>query len=138
MLYEHIRELPSEALALADSEVESLAATITAYKKFLSTEQWSDFRVRVAREWAIETGQIEGLYQFERGITTMLLEQGISASRIPESNSSVFTFPVVAAVGCDCSLHSVDRQSLAHSLTLVASLTAIYTHAENALTTIFR
>lgn len=40
------------------------------------------FNEQLAREWAIETGIIEGLYTLDRGVTQILIEQGIDASRI--------------------------------------------------------
>lgn len=41
------------------------------------------FNERLRREWAIETGIIERLYSLDRGITQLLIEQGIDASLIP-------------------------------------------------------
>jgi Fic family protein len=41
------------------------------------------FKQELAREWSIETGQIEGVYQLDRGITQTLIEKGISADFIP-------------------------------------------------------
>jgi Fic family protein len=41
------------------------------------------FNERLQREWAIETGIIERLYSLDRGITQLLIEQGIDASLIP-------------------------------------------------------
>jgi hypothetical protein len=38
------------------------------------------FTERLHREWAIETGIIENLYDIERGVTTVLIEQGFSAA----------------------------------------------------------
>jgi fido (protein-threonine AMPylation protein) len=41
------------------------------------------FNQRLAREWSIETGQIEGVYNLDRGTTETLIEKGISADLIP-------------------------------------------------------
>lgn len=41
------------------------------------------FTVELNREWAIETGQIENLYDLERGVTLTLIEQGFDAAVIP-------------------------------------------------------
>jgi hypothetical protein len=41
------------------------------------------FNERLAREWAIETGVIENVYQLERGITLLLIEKGLDAALIP-------------------------------------------------------
>lgn len=42
-----------------------------------------EFETRLRREVAIETGLIERLYQFDRGVTVTLVEQGIRAALIP-------------------------------------------------------
>ena len=39
-----------------------------AYKEFIK---------KLQREWAIETGIIERLYSWDRGVTEVLIEQGI-------------------------------------------------------------
>ena len=36
-----------------------------------------NFTQRLSREWSIETGQIEGVYDLDRGITQTLIERGI-------------------------------------------------------------
>ncbi|MXW28233.1 MAG: Fic family protein, partial [Chloroflexi bacterium] len=46
-------------------------------------DQYRQFEDRLRREWAIETGLIERLYTFDRGITLLLVERGIEASLIP-------------------------------------------------------
>jgi len=40
------------------------------------TRQLREFNDRLAREWAIETGIIEGLYDIDRGVTQSLIEHG--------------------------------------------------------------
>ncbi|MBM3796398.1 MAG: Fic family protein [Acidobacteria bacterium] len=50
----------------------------------------------MAREWAIETGQIEGLYRFDCGLTMTLIEDGITASRIPATASEMSPEQVAA------------------------------------------
>ncbi len=44
------------------------------------------FTIRLAREWAIETGQIEGIYNLDRRVTKTLIERGISADLIPHDS----------------------------------------------------
>lgn len=43
---------------------------------------YRDFIKRLQREWAIETGIIERLYTWDRGVTEILIEQGIESSVI--------------------------------------------------------
>jgi hypothetical protein len=45
------------------------------------------FNEKLCREWAIETGVIEGLYSIDRGITQLLIEKGIEASLIPHGST---------------------------------------------------
>lgn len=51
-------------------------------------EQYRKFEERLRREWAIETGLIERLYTFDRGITLLLVERGIEASLIPAGQNT--------------------------------------------------
>ncbi len=55
----------------------------------LNPSKVEDFNQRRNREWAIETGIIEGLYTLDgdrnRGATKLLIERGIEASLIPSS-----------------------------------------------------
>lgn len=46
-------------------------------------EAYVQFEERLKREWAVETGLIERLYTLDRGITQLLVEQGIRAGLIP-------------------------------------------------------
>ncbi|MDR1110411.1 MAG: Fic family protein [Deltaproteobacteria bacterium] len=43
---------------------------------------------RLEREWAIETGQIEGLYSLDRGLTETLIEHGLDAIDLPHYAST--------------------------------------------------
>ncbi len=52
-----------------------------------TTGALAEFNERLNREWAIETGLLERIYSFDRGITLVLLEKGIHASLIPHSKS---------------------------------------------------
>lgn len=96
MQYQRIRALTANDLELADSETPALVEVIRDYRQYLPAEAWNAFQTRVAREWAIETGQIEGLYQFDRGLTMTLIEDGITVSRIPSSASSMSPEQVTA------------------------------------------
>jgi len=43
----------------------------------------AEFSKRLTREWSIETGQIEGVYNLDRGLTETLIEKGIDCDLIP-------------------------------------------------------
>ena len=48
-------------------------------EKLKGTKQLSEFTGRLSREWAIETGVLENLYEIERGVTLTLIERGFQS-----------------------------------------------------------
>jgi len=54
----------------------------------LRDEQLSDFTERLSREWAIETGVIENLYDIERGVTQTLIERGFQAELLSHGSTN--------------------------------------------------
>jgi Fic family protein len=78
-----IDDLPEDFSALTDSELVSLLIYWQDQRADLEQEgALHVFNARLAREWAIETGQIEGVYDLDRGITRTLIERGIDADLI--------------------------------------------------------
>ena len=84
-----ILDLPADWPALEQPELRLIA------------EQWAEKRAdaqssdalgqaiqELEREWAIETGQIENLYEIGRGATELLIEQGFSAAAMPEGSTN--------------------------------------------------
>ena len=47
-----------------------------------------EFSQQLEREWAIETGQIENLYDIERGVTQTLIEEGFRASVLERGSTN--------------------------------------------------
>jgi hypothetical protein len=74
---------------LASSEVASIA-TIWAeqQERLKGTRQLLEFTERLSREWAIETGIIENLYQIDRGITQTLIERGFQAELLTHGSTN--------------------------------------------------
>ena len=72
-------------LHLADKELAALAGVWAEQKAKL--RNLSEFTDRLKREWAIETGLIERLYTLDRGITEIMIEQGINAALIPNRST---------------------------------------------------
>lgn len=71
---EHAYEFPElRALTSVWCERKSALENDGAYKNFIQ---------KLQREWAIETGIIERLYTWDRGVTEILIEQGIESSII--------------------------------------------------------
>lgn len=48
----------------------------------------STFTERLSREWSIETGAIENLYQIDRGVTRTLIEHGLDVRLIPHGTTN--------------------------------------------------
>ena len=51
-------------------------------------QAYRQFNEELAREWAIETGIIEGLYELDRGITKTLIERGFHAEYVERGSSN--------------------------------------------------
>ena len=76
-----ILDLPENWEAL---RVEELSSVRDAWKseqeRLKASDQLSRFTDQMSREWAIETGIIENLYEIERGVTKTLVEQGFQSA----------------------------------------------------------
>lgn len=82
-MYQRIQPLLEEEKKLQDVELSALSKVWTERKDELSTSgEYKQFLKKLQREWAIETGIIERLYSWDRGVTEVLIEQGIDASLI--------------------------------------------------------
>jgi len=79
-----ITDLPENWQSLCNPELASLALVWAEQhvqlKQFKSVQEFNE---RLVREWSIETGILERLYTIDRGITLLLIEQGIDAALIP-------------------------------------------------------
>lgn len=81
--YERITAWPEGYVSLASAELPTLTRLWQDQKNALIAEgRLEPFVRRLKREWAIETGLIERLYTWDRGITETLIEQGIDAAII--------------------------------------------------------
>jgi Fic family protein len=87
-MWKQLTELPNDWTKLASSELQNLAKIWEEQsKKLHDSNVVREFRERLNREWAIETGIIEGLYSLDRGVTQLLIEHGIHASLIPHGST---------------------------------------------------
>ena len=83
MAYQFIEHLPSNAEELASVELRALTTVWNDKKNSLiKTNLYQNFIANLNREWAIETGLIERLYHWDRGVTEVLIEQGIDSAII--------------------------------------------------------
>jgi Fic family protein len=87
-LWRPIEDLPPDWESLKDTELHSLR---TAWQEQAESmrqgKAYNDFLIRLRREWAIETGQIERLYSISEGATKTLIEQGFDASLLSHEDT---------------------------------------------------
>lgn len=94
-----ITDLPEDWIKLASQELVSLSALWKEQSKELrESDEINHFLEALKREWAIETGVIEGLYSLDRGVTQLLIERGIEASLIPHDATNKPVDEVIAIV----------------------------------------
>jgi Fic family protein len=83
-----IEDISENQVALESSELKTLASIWQEHATELATSQTlKRFNERLARQWAIETGIIEGIYKIDRGITELLIEKGIETALIPHGTT---------------------------------------------------
>lgn len=81
-MYTPIENLPTGE-DLSSTELLAIAEVWRErYDSLKGTEAYEGFVMRLQREWAIETGIIERLYTWDRGVTEILIEQGVDATLI--------------------------------------------------------
>ena len=84
-----ITDLDGDAATLGASEVPGIRAIWADQRTRLAgTAQLADFTEKLCREWAIETGIIENLYDIERGVTQTLIEQGFQAELLGHGSTN--------------------------------------------------
>ncbi len=82
-MYARITNLTDSDLALANTELAALSKVWKERKSELERSgEYQEFLKKLQREWSIETGIIERLYAWDRGVTEILIEQGIETSLI--------------------------------------------------------
>ncbi len=82
MNYQRISPFPNPQ-AFEFPELRALASVWHEKKSALENNgAYKEFIKKLQREWAIETGIIERLYTWDRGVTEVLIEQGIESSII--------------------------------------------------------
>lgn len=81
---------------LAATEIESIRKIWAEQQERLKgTSQLTQFTERLSREWAIETGIIENLYQIDRGVTQTLIERGFQAEFLTHGSTNKPTSYVI-------------------------------------------
>jgi Fic family protein len=87
--WQRIEDLPEDFRVLSSPDMTSLAEIWKEQSsKIRQSQALKQFNERLSRQWAIETGIIEGLYSIDRGITVLLIERGIQSSLIPHGTTN--------------------------------------------------
>lgn len=74
---------------LSSSEIPGIRAVWTVQRSQLQgSSQLANFTEKLSREWAIETGVIENLYDIERGVTQTLIEHGFQAEFLSHGSTN--------------------------------------------------
>ena len=84
-----ITPLENDPEGLSASQISGIKAVWTDQRNRLEgSAQLSDFTERMSREWAIETGVIEDLYEIDRGVTQTLIERGFQAELLSHGTAN--------------------------------------------------
>ena len=82
-----IRDYEVDPTTLKQGELAALANVWQEESARLEdSDALPEFNTKLHREWAIETGLIERVYDFDRGVTEVLIEHGIDAALIPHGS----------------------------------------------------
>lgn len=97
--WEPITDLPENWGELQNPELYSLASIWKEqHTQLTESRSVKEFNERLLREWSIETGILERLYTIDRGVTQLLIEQGLDASLIPHGATNVPVSELIAVI----------------------------------------
>ena len=86
--WEIIQDLPSNVGELIRDELDSLASVWRDQSnKLKDSNAIKEFNEKLKRQWAIETGIIEGIYNIDRGTTELLIKRGIETSLVAHGST---------------------------------------------------
>lgn len=88
MVWKPITGLGEDWKRLASRELPALAAAWKEQRESLSkTEGLAEYNQQLAREWAIETGILEGLYTLNLNLTRLFIKEGINEALITRDST---------------------------------------------------
>lgn len=99
MQWQPIKDLPTDWKKWANPELPPLVTVWNEQADRLrDSGEFKTYMEKLRREIAIETGIIERLYTLDRGVTRLLIEQGINESLIPHGSTDRPVAQVIALI----------------------------------------
>ena len=99
MQWQPIQDLPTDWNKWANTELPPL---VTVWQeqadRLRNSGAFKTYMEKLRREIAIKTGIIERLYTLDRGVTRLLIEQGINESLIPHGSTDRPVSQVIALI----------------------------------------
>ena len=83
-----IEDLPENLYSYSDSNLRKLEEEWKELKSTISDDIQKSILDEIKRQWAIETGKVEGLYTLSKGITETFIKDGIQADIIREESTN--------------------------------------------------
>ena len=83
-----IEDLPSDWKGMESETLKNLSLLWEEQKNKADAEALAHYSAKLQRQWAVETGLLEKLYDLEKGIADTMIELGIDAIDIPHHATS--------------------------------------------------
>lgn len=97
--WQPIEDLPEDWKSLVDDQAHAVVQLWTDQaSKLRSRKEYTDFLIKLRRQWAIETGVLERLYTLSDGATRTLIEQGLDAALLSHADSDRPLGEVIALI----------------------------------------
>jgi fido (protein-threonine AMPylation protein) len=87
--WEPITDLPDDYTELSDPAFGKLGTEWFSARKIIKNDLFESFKEKVNREWAIETGQVERLYNFNDNLTKTMIENGLDSVELPHQDNGL-------------------------------------------------
>ena len=124
-----IAPLGDDAAGIDFSEIDGLRRQwleIKADVESANPQAYTRFNEELSREWAIETGIIEGLYELDRGITQTLIRRGFVGAYVEPGSTNIPSDELIAILNDHVeAIDGIDawiRESRPLSVTLIRNL----------------
>ncbi|MDR1038895.1 MAG: Fic family protein [Deltaproteobacteria bacterium] len=87
--WEPIADLPEDYQDLSDPSFQDIAREWVEARKKIKTVLFDEFKEKISREWAIETGQVESVYHVDDNLAKTMIEDGLSSVELPSQTNGL-------------------------------------------------